>query len=497
VMHGRGKSDSAIVAEKLTNKVEQSAAESVEPRAGTKGNADQQNALRAQDRESVSSALDRIRQVARLRKKERFTSLFHHISTSLLRLAFYALKRDAAPGVDGLTWKDYEADLERKLEDLHARVQRGAYRALPSRRQYIPKADGRQRPLAVAALEDKIVQKAALAVLNVIYEEEFLGFSYGFRPKRSQHDALDALIVGITSRKVNYIFDADLQSFFDSVEQEWLVRFVEHRISDTRMIRLIQKWLKAGVLEDGVVTVSDKGTGQGSVISPLLANIYLHHSFDLWAERWRRREAKGDMVIVRYADDLVVGFEHETDARRFWDAMRERLQEFSLTLHPEKTRLIEFGRHAATERQQRGMGKPETFTFLGFTFICGKSRQGKFVIKRRTRRDRMKAKLKQVKEEMRRRMHQTIPEQGQWLRQVVTGFFNYHAVPTNGAALGAFRAELTESWRRVLSRRSQRGYLTWARMRKLADDWLPKPQILHPWPSERFAVRHLRYEPYA
>ena len=209
----------------------------------------------------------------------------------------------------------------------------------------------------------------------------------------------------------------------------------------------------------------------------------------------RIRERLG--VKLPRATRLVVGFEHEGDARRFWDAMRERLQEFSLTLHPEKTRLIEFGRHAATERQQRGMGKPETFTFLGFTFICGKSRQGKFVIKRRTRRDRMKAKLKQVKEEMRRRMHQTIPEQGQWLRQVVTGFFNYHAVPTNGAALGAFRAELTESWRRVLSRRSQRGYLTWARMRKLADDWLPKPQILHPWPSERFAVRHLRYEPYA
>jgi RNA-directed DNA polymerase len=367
--HERGKSASAVIAAKPTNKAGRPAAEPVEQRAGTKGNADQQNTRRAQDRESVSSALDRIRQVARQRKKERFTSLFHHINLNLLRLAFFALKRGAAPGVDGLTWKDYEADLERKLEDLHARVQRGAYRALPSRRRYIPKSDGRQRPLAVAALEDKVVQRAALAVLNTIYEEDFLGFSYGFRPKRSQHDALDALIVGITSRKVNYIFDADIRSFFDSVDQTWLVRFLEHRINDPRIIRLIQKWLKAGVLEDGVVTVSDKGTGQGSVISPLLANIYLHYSFDLWAERWRRHEATGDMIIVRYADDIVVGFEHETDARRFWDAMRERLQEFSLTLHPEKTRLIEFGRQAATRRKQRGLGKPETFTFLGFSVL--------------------------------------------------------------------------------------------------------------------------------
>jgi RNA-directed DNA polymerase len=314
MMHERGKSASAIVAAKPTNKAGRLAAEPVERRAETKGNAEQQSARRAQDRESVSLALDRIREVARQRKKERFTALFHHISPSLLRMAFLALKRDAAPGVDGLTWRDYEADLERNLAELHEQVQRGAYRALPSRRRYIPKADGRQRPLAVAAVEDKIVQRAALAVLNAIYEEDFLGFSYGFRPKRSQHDALDALIVGISRKKVNYILDADIRSFFDSVSQEWLVRFLKHRINDPRMIRLIQKWLKAGVLEDGVVTVSDRGTGQGSVISPLLANVYLHYVFDLWAERWRRREATGDMIIVRYADDLVVGFEHESDA---------------------------------------------------------------------------------------------------------------------------------------------------------------------------------------
>jgi group II intron reverse transcriptase/maturase len=329
-------------------------------------------------------------------------------------------------------------------------------------------------------------------VLNAIYEEAFLGFSYGFRPKRSQHDALDALVVGITTKKVNWILEVDIRSFFDEVNREWLARFLEHRIADPRILRLIQKWLKAGVLEDGVVIVGDKGTGQGTVISPLLANIYLHYSFDLWAERWRRREATGDVIIVRYADDIVVGFEYESDARRFWDAMRERLQEFSLSLHPDKTRLIEFGRHAAANRKQRGHGKPETFSFLGFTFICGKSRRGNFLLKRRTRSDRMKAKLKEVSGELRGRMHQSIPEQGTWLQQVVTGYFAYHAVPTNWVALGAFRFEIVRRWWWTLRRRSQKSALTWDRMKKLADDWLPQPRILHPWPNQRFAVKHPR-----
>ena len=346
MMHGRGKSDPAIVAAKPTNKAGRPVAEPVERRAGAEGTAGRQSTLRAQNRERVTQALDRVRQAARQRKKERFTALLHHISIDCLRMAFFALKRDAAPGVDGLTWRTYEADLDRNLTDLHERVHRGAYRALPSRRTYIPKADGRQRPLAVAALEDKIVQRATVAVLNAIYEEDFLGFSYGFRPKRGQHDALDALAVGIGSKRVNFILDTDVESFFDSVSKEKLVRFVEHRVGDPRIIRLIQKWLKAGVLEDGIVTVSKTGTGQGSVISPLLANVYLHYTFDLWAERWRRREATGDMIIVRYADDIIVGFEHEVDALRFHDAMRERLQEFSLSLNPAKTRLIEFGRHA-------------------------------------------------------------------------------------------------------------------------------------------------------
>ena len=490
--HRGGRSDPGIVAVKPANKAEPSAAELVEPRTGTKGNADQQSTRQAQDWESVSQALARIRQAAKLRKKERFTSLLHHVSVDLLRLSFFALKKDAAPGVDGLAWRDYETNLEGNLEDLHDRVHRGAYRALPSRRQYIPKADGRQRPIAICALEDKIVQRAVAMVLNAIYEEDFRGFSYGFRPKRSQHDALDALMVGITTTKVNWILEVDIRSFFDEVNRDWLGRFLEHRMADPRILRLIQKWLKAGVLENGVVTDSEKGTGQGTVISPLLANVYLHYSLDLWAEHWRRREATGDMIIVRYADDVVVGFEHESDARRFWDAMRERLQKFSLSLHPDKTRLVEFGRVAAANRNRRGLGKPETFAFLGFTLVCSKSRRGRFLLKRRSRRDRMKAKLKDVSSELRHRMHQSIPEQGNWLKQVVTGYFAYHAVPTNSAALVTFRDEIIARWRWVLHRRSQKSALTWTRMTKLADDWLPKPRILHPWPNQRFVVKHPR-----
>jgi group II intron reverse transcriptase/maturase len=445
----------------------------------------------------VSQALARVRKAAKERKKEKFTALFHHLSIDLLEEAFSELKEDAAPGVDRLTWKEYEAGLEHRLADLHSRLHRGAYRAMPSRRVYIPKPDGRQRPLAVAALEDKIVQRATAALLNAIYEEDFLGFSYGFRPGRGTHDALDALCVGITSRKVNFILDADIRSFFDTVDQEWLIRFVGHRIGDPRITRLIRKWLKAGVLEGGAVTVSDRGTGQGAVISPLLANIYLHYVLDLWAERWRRREAAGDTIIVRYADDFIVGFQHESDARRFLDAMRERLAKFALSLHPDKTRLIEFGRFAADRRARRGLGKPETFKFLGFTFICGKSRQGRFLLKRKSRGDRMRAKLQEIKEELRLRMHQPIPAQGKWLGHVVSGYFNYHAVPTNMRALDAFRHHVTNLWRRSLRRRSQKDRTTWERMTELADDFLPKPRILHPWPQARFAVTHPRWEPSA
>ena len=334
-------------------------------------------------------------------------------------------------------------------------------------------------------------------MLNAIYEEDFLGFSYGFRPQRGPHDALDALVVGITSTKVNYILDADIRSFFDEVSQSWLERFLKHRIGDKRILRLIRKWLKAGVLEDGIVTVSDTGTGQGSVISPMLANVYLHYAIDLWAARWRRREATGDMIIVRYADDIVIGFEREADAHRFWEALRERLEEFSLSLHPEKTRLLEFGRLAAVKRARRGLGKPETFNFLGFTFIAGRNTRGKFQLCRKTRRDRMQAKFKEIKEELRRRRHQPIPQQGAWLKRVVAGFFAYHAVPTNSRALRAFRIGVETLWWRSLRRRGQRDRTTWERMRKLVEGWLPEPRILHPWPSVRFAVKHPRWEPYA
>jgi RNA-directed DNA polymerase len=492
VMHESEKSDSVVVAVKSANKTEQSVTELVEPRTGTKGNASQQSTRRAQNRESVSQALERVRLAARRGKKEKFTSLLHHVDPEMLRTSFYALKRNAAPGVDGMTWDTYEQGLDRRIEDLHVRVQSGAYRALPSRRSYIPKEDGTKRPLAVTALEDKIVQRAVAAVLNEIYEEDFLGFSYGFRPGRGQHDALDALCVGISSRKVNFILDADIRSFFTEVSQEWVVRFLEHRIGDKRILRLTQKWLQAGVLEDEGVTVEEKGTGQGSVVSPLLANVYLHYVFDLWAERWRRREATGDMIMIRYADDIVVGFQHETDARRFWDEMRERLRAFSLSLHPEKTRLIECGRYAAQNRERRGLGKPETFKFLGFVFISGKSRRGDFQIRRKSRGDRMMAKLREIKEALRDRKHEPIPEVGKWLAQIVAGYFAYHAVPTNSTALHAFRYHVAVLWHRQLCRRSQRAYVVWERMAKLADEFLPKPRILHPWPSVRFAVKHPR-----
>jgi RNA-directed DNA polymerase len=497
MMHGRGKSGEAIVAMKPANGAAGAGQELVERRAEAEGNAVQTDTRRTQSRESVTQGLERIREAAKAKKEERFTALFHHLSLEHLEMAFFELEEKAAAGVDGLTWRSYAAELEGNLEDLHERLHRGAYRPLPSRRVYIPKPDGRQRPLAIAALEDKIVQRATAAVLNAIYEEDFLGFSYGFRPGRSAHDAMDALVVGIESRKVNFILDADIRSFFDTVDQEWLIRFVEHRVGDQRIIRLIRKWLRAGVLEDGIVHVSDKGTGQGAVISPLLANIYLHYGLDLWAKRWRRREATGDMIIVRYADDFIVGFEHLEDARRFLDAMRERLGEFALSLNDEKTRLIEFGRFAEQNRKRRGLGKPETFNFLGFTFISGRSRSGKFLIKRKSRRDRMRVKLQAIKQELRRRMHQSIATQGKWLKRVVTGYFNYHAVPTNTRALAAFRDELTRGWRRILRRRSQRAAVTWEQMQALANTWLPRPRILHPWPNQRFAVTHPRWEPYA
>jgi RNA-directed DNA polymerase len=496
MMHGPEKSDPSIVAAKPANKSGRSDAESVERREGAKGNTNETCARRTPSRESAFPGLERVRERARQEKKERFTALLHHVDVDLLRAAFSWLRRDAAPGVDGLTWREYEQNLEKRLVDLHARVHRGAYRALPSRRKFIPKGDG-QRPLGVAALEDKIVQRAVVEVLNAIYEEDFLGFSYGFRPRRSQHQALDAVGYGICRTKVNYIVDCDIRAFFDSLSHDWLVRFIEHRIGDPRVLCLIRKWLKAGVVAEGEWAASEAGSPQGAVISPLLANIYLHFCFDLWAQRWRRRHARGRVLYVRYADDIVAGFEHKEDARRFLAELRVRLEKFALTLHPEKTRLIEFGRFAAASRARRGLRKPETFNFLGFTHISGRSRAGYFQLKRKTRPDRMRTKLKALKVELRRRMHEPVPEQGRWLAQVVRGYFAYHAVPTNAASLVAFRHHVTSLWRRTLRRRSQKDCTTWQRMTRLAADFLPAPRILHPWPEARFLVTHPRWKPSA
>ena len=480
---------------KPANKGGQLSAELVERRGGAEGNAVERGMRRTPGRASMSHGLDRVREAAKERKQERFTALLHHVDVDLLRSAYGWLRKEASAGVDGVTWDAYGEGLERKLVDLHGRIHRGAYRAQPSRRVAIPKPDGRERPLGIAALEDKIVQRALVEVLNAIWEADFLGFSYGFRPGRGQHDALDALAVGIDQRRVNWILDADIAGFFDAVSHDWLIKFVELRVGDRRVLRLIRKWLKVGVSEDGQVTPGKVGTPQGAVISPLLANIYLHYVFDLWADQWRKRHAQGDVIVVRYADDMVVVFEHQADAERSWEDMRARLADFALTLHAGKTRLIEFGRHAAKNRRARGLGKPETFNFLGFTHISGQSRRGEFQLKRKSRSDRVRAKLQVVKEELRRRMHQTIDEQGAWLRRVVMGFNAYHAVPTNSAALGDFRFNVTNLWRRTLNWRGQKGTVTWQRMTVLQNRWLPKPRITHPWPGKRFAVKHPRWEP--
>lgn len=497
MMYEWEKSDPIKVAKKSANGGSQTPAESMERRVGTKGNMIKRRACRTPSRESVVSGLDRVRERARQEKKERFTALLHHVNVERLRSAYLKLKRDAAPGIDGVTWQEYAVDLERRLVDLHERVHRGVYRALPSRRKFILKEDGRQRPLGVAAIEDKILQRAVVEVLNAIYEEDFLGFSYGFRPGRSQHDALDALAFGIKRTPVNHVLDCDIRAFFDSVNHGWLTRFVEHRIGDLRVIRLIRKWLKAGVMDGGQWQASETGSPQGAVISPCLANVYLHYCFDLWAERWRRRNARGRVIYVRFADDIVAGFEHKDDAQRFLADLRERLGKFALMLHPDKTRLLEFGRYAADDRAKRGLSKPETFNFLGFTHICARSLAGRFVLKRMTRRDRMRATLKALKEELRRRMHEPIPVQGKWLAQVVRGYFAYHAVPTNIERVAAFYDHVRVLWWRTLRRRSQKDLSTWALINRLSAAYLPRPRILHPWPEQRFLVTHPRWEPSA
>ncbi len=440
----------------------------------------------------MSQGLADVRKAARDNKEMKFTALLHHLTVDLLQESFYSLKRKAAPGVDGVTWQEYEVGLEDRLIDLRDRVHRGAYRAQPSRRVYIPKSDGRQRPLGVAALEDKIVQQATVTILNQIYEEDFLGFSYGFRPGRSQHQALDALSYVLLKKKVNYVLDADIRGFFDNLDKSWLIKFVEHRVADSRIIRLIQKWLHAGVMEEGEWSDTKTGSPQGSVISPLLANIYLHYAFDLWVNVWRKKWARGEVAVIRYADDVISGFQHQADADRFLQNLRERLGKFGLELHPDKTRRIEFGRFAEQNRRRRGKDKPETFDFLGFTHISGKNRLGRFTVRRKTIRKRMRAKLREIKQQLRERMHDPVRQTGQWLKSIVQGHFLYYAVPGNIDSLSVFRNRLTGYWWRTLRRRSQKRRISWTRMLALADRWLPRPRVLHPYPADRFAATHPR-----
>ena len=487
-MNEDGQSDSPVVPTKSANKGANALAESMEERGGAKGNTGQQSRRRTQSRENLTQELDRVRQAARRNRKTKFTALLHHVTVERLRGAFQELKRKAAPGVDGVTWDQYEQNLEENLKELHKRVHQGSYQANPSRRVYIPKADGKQRALGIATLEDKLVQRAVAEVLSAIYEEDFLGFSYGCRPGRSQHDALDAYAVGLYVKKVSWVLDVDIQGFYDTIDLGWMQKFIEHRIADRRVLRLIQKWMKAGVMEDGSVTQSEAGIQQGASISPLLGNLYLHYVLDLWVQKWRN-QARGDVMIVRYVDDVLIGFQHRIEAERFQNELSERLGKFGLKLHPEKTRLVEFGRYAAERRQERGKGKPETIDFLGFTHICGKTKTGKLALKRRTMGTRMRARLKAIKIDLKRRRHEPIPEQGRWLGRVVRGYFAYHAVPTNRRALEAFRTEATKHWLRALRQRSQRSKMDWKRMCVLVRRWLPEVRILHPWPEVRFRVK--------
>jgi len=490
-MNGRGKSDGPIVPAKPSNNGRDASrrAERVEGRGPTKGNPVRQTRFRAQNRADLQHALDRIRQAVKRNSNGRLTTLWHHVyAKDRLRQAFQNLNRKASPGVDGVTWQQYAENLEVNLEDLSERLRRGSYRARPVRRVYIPKADGRQRPLGVASLEDKIVQRATTEVLNAIYEVDFLGFSYGFRPNRGQHNALDALTVGLQKKKVNWVIDADISGFFDAIDRKWLTRFLEHRIADRCVLRHVHKWLEAGVLEGGKKRREETGTAQGGSISPLLANVYLHYVFDLWVQQWRNRHAQGDVIVVRFADDIVLGFERRDEAERFLEELGERFRKFNLKLHPAKTRLLEFGRYAAERRHRRGQGKPETFDFLGLTHICGRDRGGRFVVLRKTRRRRVRAKLRELKVELRRRLHLSIPDVGRWLASVLRGHYRYYGVPRNYRALATMRYRVIWLWYRALRRRSQRHKMTWERIRRLEMKWLPQPRIYHPHPQQRLRV---------
>jgi group II intron reverse transcriptase/maturase len=488
MMNEHGKSDNSIVPRKLPNEADK-AAEAMEERGLAKGNLLGQNAHRTQSRASVHSALERVRQAARGDRQQRLTALWHHVyAPEMLEHCYYSLRRTAAAGADGKTWRQYGQDLAENLQDLSRRLKRGAFRAKPVKRLQIPKPDGRQRSIGIPALEDKIVQRAVAEVLNSIYEQEFLGFSYGFRPGRNPHRALDALYVAIRVKKVSWVLDADIREFFDTLSHEWLVKFIEHRIGDRRIIRMIQKWLRAGVLEEGKRVVKEQGTVQGGSISPVLANIYLHYVFDLWVHRWRGRHPRGEVYVVRFADDIVMCFQYRRDAERLLQELQQRFTKFGLQLHPGKTRLIEFGRFAAENRSRRGEGKPETFNFLGFTHICGKTRSGRFTVLRKTMRKKLTTKLKEVRAELKQRMHEPIPTQGAYLRSVVSGHTRYYGVPMNGPGIGVFHKEVCRIWSMVLRRRSHKHRITWQRMRRLIAKWLPPARVCHPYPLHRFGV---------
>jgi group II intron reverse transcriptase/maturase len=488
-MHAAGESDDLVVPAKQANKGGTTPpAESVEGRGSAEGNTFQLTAYRTQSRKGVSIELEGVRRVASRDKDVRFTALLHHVTERLLTTSYRALNPKAVPGVDEVTWAEYGRGLEDRIRDLHGRVQSGIYRAQPSKRIYLPKPDGRQRPIGIAALEDKIVQMALATVLEQVYEEDFLGFSYGFRPGRSQHNALDALAVGLRQRKVNWVLDADIRGFFDNISHEWMIQFLEHRIADKRVIRLIRKWLRAGVSEDGEWSKTTIGTPQGAVISPLLANVFLHYVLDLWVHHWRSKYARGDVIIVRYADDFVMGFQYRDDAEHCLRELRKRMDKFGLELHPDKTRLIQFGRYAARDRQQCGKGKPETFDFLGFTHCSGQTRKGAFKVVRISIAKRMRATLQKIKEELRKRSHMKIAEQGRWLRSVIQGWLNYHAIPGNYARLDRFCTQVARLWLKALRRRSHKakGRWNWERLKLHLQRWFPKPRILHPYPEDRF-----------
>jgi len=489
-MDGHWQSDDRIVPANLPNNSTSVVAEAGEGRRSANGKADERPMSQTQGwNTGMTEVLERLRQAVQRERTDKLTALYHHVyDIDHLREAYFSLQQGAAAGVDGVTWQQYGSNLEANLADLSARLRRGTYRAPPVRRVYIPKPDGRQRPLGIPALEDKLVQWVAAQLCTTIWEEEFLGFSYGFRPGRNPHNALDALTVGIQRKHVNWVLDADIRAFFDTLSHEWLVKFIEHRIGDKRVVSLIQQWLKVGVLDNGIRTQSEEGTPQGGLISPILANIYLHYVFDLWAHDWRKRNAHGDVILVRYADDFVAGFERRAEAECFQRDLRERLDKFKLELQTDKTRLIEFGRFARLDRARRGASKPDTFTFLGFTFICGRTRKGGFSVLRQTIQKRVRAKVQSLKQELHKRLHDPIPEQGAWLRTVLLGHYRYYGVPLNRPALRAFWNQVIRLWRQALRRRSQRARITRQRMDRLIRDWLPTPRIYHPYPSQRLRV---------